>query len=152
MKQFLYYGIWWSCSQSFHLLHMWPWFSAVWNLFMYFSVFLLKLARSSLKQKLSGNALCVHKWIWLTTIGSCKSSKLTAHRQSWTMEIMQWWWKKSNSYKQVRPDHCAWTTSTSPSPHSCSSSVFGNMGWIFVLIFLCILIRPDLMSCTPCRN
>lgn len=53
MKQFLNYlvVIWWSCSQYFHLLHMWPWINSLWKKkkkIMCFSLFLLKPASSLL--------------------------------------------------------------------------------------------------------
>lgn len=85
------YVIWWSCSQQLHLLRMWPWFNSLWKLFVkdFYAVFCVFVQTCKLLVRiktLRNRSVCAQVNM-VDHNDSCKHSKVTVHRQSWTMEI-----------------------------------------------------------------
>lgn len=68
-------------------------------------------------------------------------------------EIM--WWQESNSYKQIRPHRAAAQAFGSFFISPAFLLLFGlwkRGAKVLMVIFLPVLIRAALMSCTPCRD
>lgn len=131
--------IWRSCSQSLHLLHTWPWFSSLWNLFMQFS---------------RNCRVCM--WIGLTTTVHVSAQKWQCTGKAEPCKSSNGGGKNPTAINTL--DHAivrgVQVRCTSPSLHPSSSLASGNVvrNLYTDSFFLPVLLKPALMSCTPCRN